>query len=138
MAILVAALVIGAGVPGYLYIVENARRDRAIEQITDMQRDITRFKRKNNRFPDTLAEIFPRTQQDPWGNAYFYLNIANSPNPASINSRKDNNLKPLNVDFDLYSAGGDGLSLSPIGASESRDDIVRADNGDYVGIAADL
>jgi general secretion pathway protein G len=137
IALLVAVLVVGTAVPGYLYLVDKSRTKRTIEEVTDIQRQVNRFKRKNNRYPDTLAEIYPALPQDPWGNAYQYLNIANSPNPGSLNRRMDNNMKPLNVDYDLYSPGGDTVSLSPIGASESRDDIIRADNGDFVGITRD-
>ena len=40
--------------------------------------------------------------------------------------------------FDLYSKGKDGASVSPLTAKMSRDDIVRAYNGKYIGLAADL
>ena len=51
--------------------------------------------------------------------------------------RKDKNLVPLNTDFDLYSKGPDGASQKPLNAEASRDDIVRANNGAYVGKAED-
>jgi len=44
---------------------------------------------------------------------------------------------PINSDYDLYSKGPDGLSLKPLTAAPSRDDIVRANNGSFIGIAAD-
>ncbi len=43
---------------------------------------------------------------------------------------------PINSDFDLYSMGPDGRSVSPLTSSLSRDDIVRANNGRFVGTAA--
>ena len=49
--------------------------------------------------------------------------------------RKDHNLVPLNTDFDLYSMGPDGESASPLTAKASRDDIIRANNGSYIGTA---
>lgn len=51
--------------------------------------------------------------------------------------RKDRNLVPLNTDYDLFSAGPNGQWMPPITASVSRDDIIRADNGAYVGQASD-
>ena len=51
--------------------------------------------------------------------------------------RKDKNLVPINSDFDLYSMGPDGESVSPLTANSSRDDIVRGRNGDYIGNAAE-
>ena len=39
----------------------------------------------------------------------------------------------MNSDYDLYSMGPDGESLPPFTASTSRDDLVRASNGGYIG-----
>jgi len=46
-------------------------------------------------------------------------------------------LNPLNTDFDLYSMGSDGDSKGPLSAKASRDDIVRANNGDFIGRSED-
>jgi general secretion pathway protein G len=51
--------------------------------------------------------------------------------------RKDRNLVPLNSDYDLYSQGPDGNSVSPLTAAASQDDIIRANNGGFVGKAED-
>ena len=51
--------------------------------------------------------------------------------------RRDHFLVPVNTDFDLYSLGEDGKSQSPFTARDSRDDIVRANNGGYVGLVSD-
>jgi general secretion pathway protein G len=51
-------------------------------------------------------------------------------------ARKDRNVVPVNTDFDLYcSKGPDGRSAPPLTAAMSRDDIVRASNGRYIGEA---
>ena len=50
-------------------------------------------------------------------------------------ARKDHDLVPINTDFDLYSQGPDGRSAPPLTAAMSRDDIVRANNGRYIGEA---
>ena len=42
---------------------------------------------------------------------------------------------PINSDFDLYSMGPDGESSPPLTAKSSRDDIVRANNGNFIGTA---
>jgi general secretion pathway protein G len=52
-------------------------------------------------------------------------------------TRKDKNLVPLNSDFDLYSKGPDGESVPALTAGVSRDDIVRANDGAFIGVAAD-
>ena len=43
----------------------------------------------------------------------------------------------MNSDFDLYSVGNDGDSESPLSAKASRDDIVRANNGAFIGLGED-
>jgi general secretion pathway protein G len=49
--------------------------------------------------------------------------------------RKDRFLVPLNTDFDLYSMGQDEDSKAPLTAEASHDDIIRANNGGFVGLA---
>jgi general secretion pathway protein G len=50
--------------------------------------------------------------------------------------RKDRFLVPINTDFDLYSMGRDGESVPALTAAKSRDDVVRAANGSYIGLAS--
>jgi general secretion pathway protein G len=53
-------------------------------------------------------------------------------------ARKDRFLVPINSDFDLYSMGKDGESLGPLTAITSHDDIIRANDGGYYGLASDF
>jgi general secretion pathway protein G len=135
--LLVAVLVVGTAIPAYIYLVDKARTNKTIDEIKEMSRDLNRYRRKNNRYPDNLNEVYPNTPSDPWGNTYNFLNIRDAANPGAINPRTDNNFKVLNVDYDLFSLGSDALSLAPIGATESRDDIIRGKNGDFIGIVID-
>lgn len=113
-------------------------RDR--KKMADAARDIGVIAAKlslyaldNRDFPGALTEI-GWTQPDPWGNAYQYLPMAN----ATIGQkRKDRSLHPLNSDFDLYSMGPDGRSVPPLTASASQDDIIRANDGAFIGKASD-
>ncbi len=73
--------------------------------------------------------------RDPWGRPYEYLDLSDAKSHGK--SRKDKNLVPLNADFDLYSMGKDGTSVSALTAKASQDDIVRANNGGFIGLAAD-
>ncbi len=52
-------------------------------------------------------------------------------------ARKDGNLVPINTNFDLYSMGKDGKSKPPLRAKDSLDDIIYANDGDYIGLASD-
>ncbi len=49
--------------------------------------------------------------------------------------RKNGALFPLNSDFDLYSLGLDGLTSPKITAPPSLDDVIRANNGRFFGLA---
>ena len=75
--------------------------------------------------------------RDPWGNPFQYLRINGGNLKGKGSLRKDKSLVPVNSDFDLYSMGKDGVSVPPFTAKQSHDDIVRANNGGYIGLAAD-
>ena len=65
-------------------------------------------------------------------------NPSDSVNPGVLGQmRRDHFLVPVNTDFDLYSLGKDGRSQSPFTAAASQDDIVRANNGLYVGLVSE-
>lgn len=73
--------------------------------------------------------------KDPWGNVYQYTNLGTV--KGSGKARNNKSLVPINSDFDLYSMGKDGASASPLTAKASRDDIVRANNRRFVGLASE-
>ena len=73
---------------------------------------------------------------DPWGAPYQYLNIL-AAGPGKGAFRKDGKLNPLNSDFDLFSVGADRESMGPLSAAKSRNDIVRANNGAFIGLGED-
>lgn len=137
VVIIIAALIVGSAFPAYMYLIDSARNRKAIQDIRDMAEDIDRFWRLNKRYPTDLAEIFDQTPQDPWGVNYQYLSIWDAPNPGSLPIRTDVNLERLNSDYDLYSMGSDTVSLTAITEPISRDDIVRAENGDFIGLVID-
>jgi general secretion pathway protein G len=43
---------------------------------------------------------------------------------------------PLNTDYDLYSRGKDGKSQPSITNALSLDDVIRANDGAFLGLAA--
>ncbi len=91
---------------------------------------------QNSQIPETLAEI-GISILDPWGNPYQYIPIRNKPltGPGKVMPRKDKFLHPLNSDYDIWSMGPDGLSVLPLTAAQSHDDIIRAGDGSFIGVA---
>jgi len=137
VSLVVFSLLAALGVPAYNQFVDRARNAAAIGDIGSLALEVDRFSVNNDdRLPATLNELPVDVPLDPWGNEYQYLNIraAGSGNGAF---RKDGNLNPLNSDFDLYSMGADGDSAGPLSAKKSRDDIVRANNGAFLGLGED-
>jgi len=125
----------GIAIPAYKNYIEKARIVTAIAEISILQKEIAEYETKNNILPNTLNDIGRGTLLDPWGNPYQYLNFANVSGMGQM--RKDRFLVPLNSDYDLYSMGKDGLSVPPLTANASHDDIIRANNGTYIGIASE-
>jgi general secretion pathway protein G len=119
--------------PFYRGYKERIRIAQAVDEIHVMSAVASNFWNDNHAYPSSLADIGQAGKLDPWGNPYVYYNIdANGKGQA----RKDHALNPLNTDFDLYSNGADGVSKSQITQKDSLDDVIRASNGAYVGLAS--
>jgi general secretion pathway protein G len=134
IAVTVVALLGSFAIPAYTAYVERARVGRAVGDIGTLSLQLYRWQSATLRFPDTLAEANLDGRVDPWGRGYQYLNIATS-NPGQ--RRRDKNLVPINTDFDLYSIGKDGDTVTPLTAKASLDDVVRANNGGFIGLGKD-
>jgi general secretion pathway protein G len=126
------------GVPAYNNYIDKTRNSQAIEDIRFIEAAIKMYLTDHGVLPDTLNQV-PSTQLlDPWNHLYQYLRIGGLEKKAVEGKwRKDRFLVPLNTDFDLYSVGKDGKSISPLTAKASRDDIVRANDGAFVGLASE-
>lgn len=135
LVLAIVGLLLALAVPFYQTYSEKAEATQAINDIGTIAKQIELFKSVHGRYPDSLADVFMDELKDPWGNAYQYLNIETAKGKGKL--RKDRNLVPINTDFDLYSMGPDGKTTGPLTASASKDDIIRAGNGGYVGIAED-
>jgi general secretion pathway protein G len=137
----------------YSGYVEKARIARCIAELQSMSRVIDSLALKDKGdLPETLAEADLDNMIDPWGNAYAYLKIAGTLPPGqagrdadlpavaaaeggSPKPRKDQFLVPINSDYDLYSKGPDGQSQASLSPPVSRDDVIRALDGAFVGVA---
>ena len=121
-------------VPRLLGYTQRTRELQAIADLREMDVDISQFGMDHNEPPDSLADVGYDDLRDPWGRPYRYLKILGSTDPGySAKQRKDHSLVPVNSDFDLYSMGPDGDSKAPFTSQASRDDIVRASNGAFIG-----
>jgi len=133
MVVAAAVVMLSAfAIPAFNGYVERSRTSRAIGDIGSISLQLYRWQLNTRSFPASLADA-GIVATDPWGRAYAYTRVAGTPQNQL---RKDHNLHPINTDFDLYSLGPDGNSQKPLTAAPSRDDIIRANNGAYIGVAA--
>jgi general secretion pathway protein G len=134
LATALVGILAAIAVPSYRNYQKKAVVQSAVNDILYLQGAIARFQTQNWRLPASLGEIGQAAKLDPWGSPYQYLNLAGA-NRGQM--RKDRNLVPINSDYDLYSMGEDGRSVPPLTAKPSRDDVVRAADGSFVGLASD-
>lgn len=137
MAVAIVAVLAAIAVPSYQQFMDSADNAEASADISSISPLLDRFFYDNNRYPASLAEVNADGMRDPWGNPYRYMGIMGGGFRAQMRLRKDSRLVPINSDYDLYSMGKDGRSSVPLSAPNSLDDIVRANNGRYIGTAED-
>ena len=121
-------------IPNLMAAMDQARIARVVSEIHTLEDEITLYQTIYGTFPDDLSQVGFGNYNDPWGTPYQYLN--HSTMKGNGQARKDRFLVPLNSDYDLYSMGKDGQSTPPITAKKSQDDIIRASDGSYDGLAS--
>lgn len=136
VTIAVIAVLSALAIPKYRDYKENARVVQAANDVGSIAALIQHFFIENRAYPDNLDAVNAGGQRDPWGRPYVYF--AHDAKNFMKSARRDKNFKPLNSDFDLYSLGKDGVSKQKLDAKESLDDVVRAVDGRYIGLASDF
>ena len=114
---------------------EMAQVSRAIAEIRIISSELAIYFEINFTLPASLAGIERASLLDPWGLPYMYVPLTG---PGAGGARKNKFEVPLNTDFDLGSAGPDGRSKPPLTSADSQDDILRAWNGGFIGLASEF
>jgi general secretion pathway protein G len=112
-------------IPKYHEIAEQAKVARAIGDLQAIQTTLD----TRDSLPNNLSGV-GQNIMDPWGNPYVYVKFSVGGTP-----RVDAFGIPINTIYDLYSYGKDGATAGPLNASVSLDDVVRANDGGFVGAA---
>jgi general secretion pathway protein G len=131
-----ALLAVGAdaivgGISGQL---ERMRIEQAKQQIGQIESAIEGYRTRHHELPGSLADLGSAVPLDPWGRSYEYANFDAS---GALGQRNYDGL-PINSEYDLYSLGPDGRTAADLWNESARDDIVRARDGGFVGVAADF
>ena len=126
--------------PNYLKYRYNAKVIVAVTDIRLMEKQISIFVIENDgQYPDSLNDLPNNgTINDPWGNPYQYYWMGEGTSKGNGIKRKFNATVPVNNDYDLYSMGKDGKTKGPFTANDSKDDVVRAYDGRYVGLVSEI
>lgn len=133
LAVGLVGVLAAIALPSYRSYIARAEMAQVILDMKAIDILLQGYEGEYGRLPDTLEEV-GWTKPDKWGNPYYYLNMEGA---TTGQKRKDRSLHPLNSDYDLYSAGPDGRTTTPLTARISQDDIIRANNGAFIGIAKD-
>ena len=150
IVVAITGVLASISIPNYFKYREKARIQVAITEMKFIEKEIVNFGIDHDGLPENLSEIGMDKVLDPWGRPYQYLKIqgvfdgndngngnGNNGNGNNGPLRKDHAQVPVNTDFDLYSVGKDGRSVSPFTSKWSKDDIVRANNGGFIGLVSD-
>jgi len=135
LALAVLGVLVALALPSHKSEIDKVKLNKAIKDVTMISLALDDMRNDQGRLPDSLDQIGMGGMLDPWGHPYRYTNIQDAQGKGSL--RKDRNLVPINTDYDLYSMGPDGKSAGPLTAKSSQDDIIRAANGSYIGLASD-
>jgi general secretion pathway protein G len=157
IAVAILGVLVAIAIPNFISYRYRAQVAAAISEIKLIEKAIALHVADDNDLPDSLSDIGKDQIIDPWGNSYQYLRLDYSSEEGSkteskgkgkgkdkdddpvkgINGkrRRDKNANPVNSDYDLYSMGRDGQTTPQFTAKKARDDVVRANDGAYYGLA---
>lgn len=129
----ILGIVVAIALPLYERFIERSRVTESVVQIGTIATKIRDFRASTGALPANLGALQDIPNADPWGRAYMYVIITN----VGV-ARKDKKTVPINTDYDLYSVGRDGITHNSLGNSASRDDVIRARDGRFIGLAEEF
>lgn len=135
IAIAIVGVVSALALPSYQDYIDRGNNAQAMVDIDGLSSQLEIYWIDYRELPISLAQA-DLEMVDPWGNLYQYFNISTVKGKGKL--RKDKSLVPINSDYDLYSMGKDGRSTPPLTAAKSHDDIIRANDGNFIGLAEDF
>lgn len=136
VSLAIVGILSGIAYPLYTEYTEKVKVARACVDILNISATLSSYYTEQRKYPESLDEVGYNILLDPWGSPYQYLNIQTATGKGKM--RKERFKVPINTDYDLYSMGKDGTSASPLTAKASRDDIIRANDGAYIGLVSNF
>jgi general secretion pathway protein G len=123
--LMIVSALASIAIPKYHALADKAKVARAIGDLQALQTTLD----TRDSLPDNMSTL-GLSLTDPWGNAYVYVKF------PSGTPRVDRFGVQLNTTYDLYSVGKDGATATSTNAPASFDDVIRANDGGYIGQAS--
>lgn len=134
LALVILAVLAALAVPTFAGTMERRRLAEAIADLRTIEAEIASYALAARRPPADLGKIGWAGRRDPWGQPYRYLRFDGI--DWVLRARVDRFDVPINSTYDLYSVGRDGATALSLQLPPSRDDVIRANDGAYVGLAS--
>jgi prepilin-type N-terminal cleavage/methylation domain-containing protein len=130
MVVVIIGVLSTLAIPMFSNYIIRTKNVKAMTEIRNLSSELSSYNLDKTYYPDVLTELRPGPFKDPWQRDYEYINIATHPGTELMDIL---NL-PLNRDYDLFSKGVDG-NYSRLGGNPfNLDDIVRSNDGAFVGL----
>lgn len=138
----IIALLASMAIASYRQAIGKAKIATTIADIKNISKQIVLYELQNDKLPEELEDLIPdyikKIPSDPWGSEYKYLNLEGDLEKAEKGKRrKDGPIVPINTRYDLYSIGPDQKTTPTIRSQAGKDDIIYANDGDFIGLAED-
>lgn len=123
-------------VPSVFQYLEDAKYARAVRDVDSFFKSATYHKAKSGDFPFSWEDLgYSNPPRDPWSNEYI---LNNHDNTDAGHWRKDGPVVPINSYIDIFSPGPNGDWDPNIISTPSKDDVIIANDGQYIGKASDF
>lgn len=129
VVILIIAALAAMVIPSYNNYINKTKNARAMSEIRTLATEISAYSLDHNGTNPPGNDLTPIGRNgflDPWKRPYEYITTPALEDPLGSTT--------LNRDFDIYSKGIDGAGTPAAGDPGNKDDIVRANDGAFVGL----
>lgn len=135
----IIAVMVAVAVPKLMGALAHAKNARAISEISTINQAVQQYRvAHHGALPAAMSDLVPEYLTvglvDPWGEPYVYNNFALI-TPGE--RRKDGPLVPINREFDIFSSGANRLTTPNIRSAPAQDDIILANDGDFINLSTE-
>jgi general secretion pathway protein G len=138
MVLIIITAVAIVAIPAISSYMDDLQNTEAISRLTAIELSLDKYYAEYGAYPDSLARVGKDSMKDPWGHPYVYLPLPAEEKLRYPVARRTREVRLVNSDYDLYSPGKDGRTDLCMNKERCWDDVVRAYNGSYTGLAKDI